>query len=504
MKHIIAIASISLCLLSASSCKKGFLDKTDPTRIGTGVFYQDVAQVNRAINGVYGQLQSITSVNYIFKEMISDNTTIDLNPSDRGGAAGWEAFEYSTVNPGNGEITNLWNRYYSAMYNVNLALEKLEASPIDDANKKVLDAELRFLRGFLYFDLVRYFGNVVIVTNTFKSPAEAFELVRSTSESEVYTQIENDLKAAVEGLPAKADQAAALKGRATKGAALATLGEMYLTLKKYPEAVTTLQQMLPMGYSLLPNYADVFNPGMKNHAESVFEIQYQGNNDLGEQSNFMYVFAPRESGNTIVGFTGQGLSGRNIPTRDMINAYEADDLRKDVSLKEGFTKDGQFYPVPYVNKYNHPHTIAGRTDDNWPIYRYADVLLMLAEAINEASGPSGDAEGYLNAVRSRAGLDPLNGLSKDAFRTAVLKERRVELAFENHRWFDLKRTMTPSELAVFMNAHGAAEKANPTVPRGGVAFNEQDYIYTPHEYLFPIPASEIRVNEKLTQNEGYN
>jgi hypothetical protein len=502
MKYIIAIISLIFCSV-LFSCKKDFLNKTDPTRIGVDIFFKDEAQVNRAINGIYGQLQGINNVNYIFKEMISDNTTIDLNPSDRGGAAGWEAFEYSTVNSGNGEITNLWNRYYSAIYNVNNSIERLAASPVDDAAKKPLDAELKFLRGFLYFDLVRYFGNVVPVTNTFKTPAEAFELVRTQSVDEIYALIENDLKEAVAGLPTKADQPTALKGRATKGSALATLGEMYLTVKKYPEAVTTLQSILPMGYSLVPDYADVFSTENKNNAESVFEIQYQGDNDLGEWSNFMYVFAPRESSSSIVGFAGQGLGGRNIPTNNMIAAYEPGDLRKDVSLKTGYTKDGVFYPIPYVNKFNHAHTIPGRTNDNWPIYRYADVLLMLAEAINEATGPGSVAEGYLNEVRHRAGLDPLNGLGKDAFRTAVLKERRVELAFENHRWFDLKRTMTPAELAAFMNAHGAEEKAHPTVARGGIAFNNLDYVYEATEYILPIPAAQILINSDLTQNDGY-
>ena len=258
-----------------------------------------------------------------------------------------------------------------------------------------------------------------------------------------------------------------------------------------------------MGYDLMPDYADVFSPALKNNVESVFEIQYQADNDLGEQSNFMYVFAPRSSGSAIVGFAGQGLGGRNVPTKNMIAAYEAGDLRKDVSLQEGYTKDGVFYPVPYVNKFNHPHTIAGRTNDNWPIYRYADVLLMLAEAVNEATGPGTEAEGYLNEVRDRAGLDPLNGLGKDAFATAVLKERRVELAFENHRWFDLTRTMTPAELATFMNAHGTEEKANPTVPRGGVAFNQLDYVFEPHENILPIPAPQILINDKLIQNDGY-
>ncbi len=502
MRHITAILGVFSIFLIAS-CKKGFLDRTDPTRIGTGVFYEDVPQVYRAINGIYGQLQGITSVNYIFKEMQSDNTTIDMNPSDRGGAAGWEAFEYSTVNPGNGEITNLWVRYYSAIANVNVALERLAEAEIAESDKVPLYAELKFLRAFLYFDLVRFFGNVIISTTPAKTPDDAFALVRSQSENEVYNLIETDLTEAVAGLPTKADQPTARKGAATKGAALAMLGEMYLTIKKYPEAVATLQQILPMGYSLMADYADVFNIDMKNNAESVFEIQYQGDNDLGEHSNFMYVFAPRESGSSIVGFAGQGLGGRNIPTNNMIAAYETGDLRKDVSLKTGFTVDGTFHPIPYVNKYNHTHSIPGRTNDNWPIYRYANVLLMLAEAINEDAGPSSVAEGYLNQVRTRAGLGAVTGLGKDAFRTAVLKERRVELAFENHRWFDLKRTMSDTELAAFMNIHGAEERANPTVPRGGVAFNDLDYVYEKHEYLLPIPATEILVNNKLTQNDEY-
>jgi hypothetical protein len=206
----------------------------------------------------------------------------------------------------------------------------------------------------------------------------------------------------------------------------------------------------------------------------------------------------------VIDFPGQNGGGWNIPTRDIIAAYEPGDLRKDVSLKEGYTNtEGQWVPVPYINKYNHPHTIRGVTNDNWPVLRYADVLLMLAEAINEDSGPTGEAYGYLNQVRTRAGLDELSGLDKTSFREAVLHERRVELAFENHRWFDLKRTKTPEELATFLNAYAAVEKSNPTTSRGGIPFTPGDYQFSPYEVLFPIPANEIRINPKLTQNDGY-
>jgi hypothetical protein len=499
MKSFYKIGIVIICMTSVS-CSKNYLNKTDPTRIGTELFFKDQTQVDQAVNGIYGQFQSITNTAYIFKEMMSDNTTLDFNPLDRGGAAGWEAFEFSTVNSGNGEISTLWNLYYSTMYNVNNTIGRLPASSITDASKKQIDGEVKFLRAMLYFDLVRYWGDVVLVTKVLATPDEAFSQLR-VPQAQVYTQIEADLKDAIAALPVK--YPAAYVGRATKGAATALLGEVYMTEKKFPEAVAALSTMLTMGYSLVPNYADVFDPTKKNGVESVFEIQYQGGNDLGEWSSFMYTFAPRLSGAAITGYGNVTPGGRNIPTNDIIAAFETGDLRKDVSLKTGYTLNGTFFPVPYVNKYHHTHTIAGRTDDNWPIYRYADVLLMLAEGINEATGPTAEALGYLNQIRTRAGLPIFAGLDKATFKAKVLQERRVELAFENHRWFDLKRTLSVTDLVALMNAHGAREKANPTVQRGGIAFNALDYVYTDNEVLLPIPAPQILINSLLSQNTGY-
>jgi hypothetical protein len=128
---------------------------------------------------------------------------------------------------------------------------------------------------------------------------------------------------------------------------------------------------------------------------------------------------------------------------------------------------------------------------------------MLAEAINEVSGPTNESYGFLNAIRERAGLDPLSGLDQATFRDAVLKERRLELAFENHRWLDLKRTKTIDELVAFLNAYGARERANPTTSREGIPFSGGDFQFEAHEALFPIPADQIRINDQLTQNPGY-
>lgn len=500
MKYKITISSLVL-LLTLFSCSEDFLVKTDPTRLVADNFYETETQVAQALNGVYSQLQGIVSNQWQYKEFITDNTTLHFNVGNRGQGPALEALEFWQVNSSTSNINNLYNSIYGAMVNINTTLAKLENATFDEEAIQQFEGQLKFIRAYYYFHLVQYFGEVIIITEPLGTPSEAWTYARQPVE-EVYALIESDLNTAVSSLPVAYD--ASETGRVTKGAALSLLGKVYLTKKQYADAVNTLTQVLPLGYALLPSYADVFDPQQKNHAESIFDVQFQGGNDLGEHSDFIYTFAPRESEGAVIDFPGQNGGGWNIPTLDIIAAYEEGDLRKEVSLKEGYTNlEGEWVPVPFINKYHHPHTIRGRTDDNWPVLRYADVLLMLAEAINEQSGPTAEAYDYLNQVRSRAGLAPLSGLDKESFRRAVLKERRIELAFENHRWFDLKRTMTPEELAAFLNAYGAREKANPTTDRGGIPFSPADYVFEPYEALFPIPAEQILINEELTQNPGY-
>ena len=497
MKRIITISSFILCLLLIS-CNKDFLTKTDPTRIGVENFYKNQIQLDQALNGVYGQLQSIINDQWILNELPSDNTTIDFNPDYRGNEI--ELFEYWEVNPGNSLIKSMYISYYNAFFNINNALVKLQNSTLDDAVKKQTEGQLKFIRGYYYFNLVQYFGDVVIMTEPLDQPSKSWDYLREP-QIKVYTQIENDLKDAISLLPIKYD--AANVGRVTKGAALTLLGKVYLTQKKYPDAISTLDQVLPLGYILLPNYADVFDPQKKNGAESIFEVQYQGGNDLGLWSNFVYRFSPRLSGAAITGWPESNPEGWNIPTKDMIAAYENGDLRKDVSVGLDFKSPVTNNVVPYIKKYDHPHAIYGRTDDDWPVLRYSDVLLMLAEAINEQTGPTSIAYDFLNQVRQRAGLVSLSGLDQQSFRTKVLNERRVELAFENWRWFDLKRTNTPQELTQFLNAYAAREKADITVSRQGMPFAANDYVFDSFEAVYPIPAHEILINDKIVQNPGY-
>ncbi|WPP50351.1 RagB/SusD family nutrient uptake outer membrane protein [Catalinimonas niigatensis] len=483
------------------SCSEDFLDKSDPTVLVASTFYQNATQVEQAVNGVYGQLQPVISNQWQYNEFITDNTTLHFNQGNRGQGPSLEALEFWQINSSTGNIANLYNSIYGNMVNINTTLARLENATIDTDLKNRFEGELKFVRAYYYFHLVQYFGDVIIITEPLQSPSDAYAYAREPAEN-VYQLVIDDLNFAVDALPASYEGNNV--GRATKGAALSLLGKVYLTRKDYGQAVSTLTQVLPLGYSLLPNYADVFDPQNKNHAESIFDIQFQGDNQLGEGSRFIYVFAPRESRGAVIDLPGQDGEGWNIPSLDMMAAYEEGDLRKAASLNEGYTNlEGEWVPVPYIIKYHHPHSIPQVTNDNWPVIRYADVLLMLAEAINEQSGPTEEAYGYLNQIRERADLDPISGLNKESFRTAVLQERRVELAFENHRWFDLKRTMTTDELVTFLNAYGAKEISNPTTSREGIPFSGGDFQFEAYEALFPIPADQLRINDQLRQNPGY-
>lgn len=502
MKYLIKSACLALGL-TLLSCGEDFLEKYNPTQLTAATYYKTKDQVQSALNGVYSQLQDLTSIQWIYTEYISDNTTLHFNVSDRGQGPSLEAIEYFQINSGTSNITNWYNQLYRGLTNINTVLSKLPDAEIESSDKLDFEAQLKFIRAYYYFQLVQSFGEVIIVTEPIKDPAEAYNFARAPI-ADVYALIESDLTTAIKTLPELTAIPATQKGRISKGAALSLLGKVYLTKKQYPEAVSTLKQVLPLGYSLMTKYVDVFDPAMKNNAESVFEIQYQPNSDIGEWSGFIYNFYPRESAGAVIKFTGANGGGWNVPTRDMMGAYEQGDLRKEVSLKEGYlNNNGVWVAVPFIAKFYHTHNIQGRPGDNWPVIRYADVLLMLAEAMNEQSGPSTEIYGYLNSIRSRAGLSPLSNLDQASFRTAVLNERRIELAFENHRWYDLKRTKSPADLTTFLNAHGAFEKSNPTTARGGIPYSAGDYNFEPYEAIFPIPAGEILINKELTQNTGY-
>ena len=271
----------------------------------------------------------------------------------------------------------------------------------------------------------------------------------------------------------------------SKGAVGSECFDGFVLLTK-EEAEKVLKEI--SGYRLMDNYADVFDPANKNNDESLFEIQFKEGND-GYASNFFYVFLAQPiTAEEVTAITGipevaRIVEGYNIPTPDIIKAYEEGDLRKDASIGM-LTAHGVKYP--YIKKYCHTHAVSGITNDNWPVYRYAETLLFIAEALNE-QGKTDEALTYLNQVRKRAGLNDCEVTDQALLREAILDERRVELAFENKRWLDLIHS---GKVESVMKAYGNRVKTNPQdyyFPEGyGVAPQS----YTDIRVLFPLPAAE--------------
>ncbi|MDO6434909.1 RagB/SusD family nutrient uptake outer membrane protein [Flavitalea sp. BT771] len=496
---IIPAAALAISLLSGG-CSKDFLNLNPQSTLNVNNFFLDSAQVVQSVNGAYAELSTLGLSSYwIFGEMRSDNTSFQFNTSNRGNISKEDVDEFSTLST-NGYISDFWGNSYTGIARCNDVLGHIGEVSMSDSLKNRSIGEVEFLRAFHYFNLVRQFGAVPLRLESATSVATSHSKGRA-SVDEVYGQITSDLKDAISKLPTQ--YITANTGRVSQGAAHALLAKVYLTRKDWDNAISELRVVQTLGYSLLPNYKDIFDPTKKNGAESIFEIQYLGSN-ASLYSNFMYQFAPYDSKNYVTGDAGTNLastSGWNTPTQDMIAAYEAGDLRKDVSLATSYKAGAVTVNQAYVKKYNHSFVAAGRTNDNVIVLRYADVLLMLAEALNEKSYVAdGEAFGLLNQVRQRAGLpaktsgnvvDSLKLPDQAAFRDAIFKERKVELAFENHRWYDLLRT---GQAVAIMNAHGLRVIAAniPNMPTTA-------YQVTENKLLLPIPQNDV-INDGLDQN----
>lgn len=474
------------------------LDVEPKTFSSASNYYETEDQIEQAVNGAYGELQTIfnSATDYwAMTEMRSDNTSYQFNESDRGEQQMEELDEF-LITPDNNDIEDVWSSIYSGVLQTNTIISRIDDVEFsDEESKDQYEGEARFLRAFHYFNLVRLFGEVPLVLKEVESPEDAFNEKANTDD--IYSQIEDDVTDAVGLLPESYSESDV--GRATRGAALTLLGEVYMTQENFSAAIDVLEEVEEQNYQLLDDYEDVFDPDNKNHAESIFEVQYDAGLD-DEESNFIYRFAPYNSGSDIVGFNdlGPGFAGYNIPTHDMVDAYEEGDERKDASIAFYVNPENSEHDVamgdsiPYVNKYNHEFEEQGETDDNWPVYRYSRVLLMLAEAHNE-EGQTTEAYPYINEVRERVELDPVNGLSQSEFRDAVYHELRVELAFENHRWYDLLRTDRAIEV---MTEHGEEEKALKS------NLSDDAYDVQEHHLLYPIPEREVRLND-LEQNPDW-
>jgi len=455
------------------SCSVSELDLAPISQESAGNFYNTPDEIDQAVIAAYDALQLTGQYgqNYFYAmEVRSDNSRQQSTTNSGGVYADYDLFRLEQTNP---IIESTWNDAYKGIQRCNVVLNRIEAVEGNE-NKNVQVGEVKFLRALTYFNLVRMFGDVPLVTVEYSDAFEAFDIGR-TPASEVYNQIKADLTDAVSLLSSTPIRT----GGATTGAANTLLGKVHLTLGEYAEAEKALKKVT--GYSLLPNYADVFDINNENNAESIFEIQFT-KGGIGEGSPFANLFAP-VNGIDVVGGVGQTF-GDNIPTQDLVDAFENGDIRKEMIGTGG---DPMAY---YTKKYEETPASDRDGDHNCIVLRYADVKLMLAEALNEQGyAANGEAFNLLNDVRERAGLNALDSSevpNQNAFRDAIAKERRVELAFENHRWFDLVRTGKAIEV---MNAHTSETGTLNTVKD--------------HHMVYPIPQSQQDTSDKITKNPGY-
>jgi starch-binding outer membrane protein, SusD/RagB family len=499
-KLIIFLIAISF---AATACKKDFLNKTPVSTIGVPDFYRTQSDFDQAIVGLYAPLRTLYGVgaaNYGawgMGEMRSDNTCFIYNYANRG-YSDREQPDLFLDDANNTFASNKYNQDFIIIGRANQILVSIDKSELTESGKANIKGQALFLRAFAYFDLVQYFGDVPLIL----VPPASYEetQVGRTGKNEIYQQIITDASEAAGLLPAPDKQT---KGYVANGAAYTLLGNVYLVLNRWAEAETALKSV--SGYTLLADYAAVFSPANKNNTESVFEVQYWDDPAAGMASDFAYNFLPvLPDPGVIPGFpsgSSNTYAGWNTPTPDLISAYDINDKRRDASI--GFYTGGQYTNIPYVRKFVHGAKIAPNTNDNWPVYRYAEVLLLLAEALNE-QGKTGEALPYLNRVHaaSRTGLSPLDIADQTLLRESIRHERQIELAFENKRWPDLLRWGTAIAI---MNAQGKRIKANPRdyYYPAGVNPVPAAYNVTPERLLFPIPQREIQINLKMIQNKGY-
>jgi len=468
-----------LFALNLSSCKEQFLDLSPIAQANSNTFYRTSSDMLTALNGAYGALQfnGQYGQNYIFAEVPSDDTTPVLSGSVTDQDE-YDKFYLRTTNP---FLAARWSDGYRGIYRANTVIDRVGGVAMDETLKKRVSGEAKFLRALMYFNLVRAFGDVPLVVKEIIDPSEGYGYGRAPV-AEVYAQIIKDLTDAEGALPER--YTGADVGRATRGAAKSLLGKVYMTQRKYAEATAKLKEVIDANtYDLLPNYADLFKPANKNSKESIFEVQYK-KGSLGEGSNFSNVYAPENSGNSVIQFGG---GGNNRPTPDLESAYEAGDPRKDLSFASSYVNAaGRKVDYYFIRKYADAPTTNGDAEDNFYVLRYADVLLLYAEALNE-TGKTAEALPFLNRVRKRVGLTDKTALSQATLRLALEQERRVELAFEGHRWFDLVRT----------------GRALPVLQAKAATIGIKTNL-TENNLIFPVPQSQIDINpEKIKQNPGY-
>ena len=487
---------VLILTLLLSGCD--FLNRSPYDSVDTSQGFQTLADAEAAINAAYQPLQwaKLYNMRIWTLDIIAGNSEVGAG----GGTDGEETVDLANfiADADNFAALDLWRGPSPGILRCNFVLQKVPAMNIDETIKGRILGEAHFLRAHYYFLLVRLFGGVPLQTEPADSDSDL--LLPRASAEKVYELIVEDLDQAITLLPQRSAYTQEHIGRATKEAAMAELARVYLThyqdYEHYQLVVDLCEEIRKMGYQLEANYADLWNPSKQNGVESIFEVQYYGKTNYDfwsneNQSSWLSTFTgPRNSG------MAAGCYGWNQPTAEFVSQYETGDVRKEKTIfYTGCpTFDGMTYSSAYsTTGYNVRKFLLTKTqspdyntsNQNWVVTRYADVLLMKAEALNEM-GQTTLAEAPLYEVRCRAGLtnrSTIEGLSQMQMREKIIHERRMELAFEGHRWFDMIRYKDNYALN-FLHSIGKTAA-------------------TSKHLLLPIPTQEREANPKLTQNPGW-
>ena len=492
MKKInIKILLVFILLLTINyACSDNFVD-VKPTSENSEDFFNTQEDYENALIGAYDLLQS-TYLNVLLGEIASDNTLAGGESATD--VPGIQQVDDMIHTPLNAQLRDIWNWMYAGVNRANYILEFKDKT--DFEGKDQIIAEATFLRAYYYFELVKWFGDVPLSVDKRIQFGEQFTIDR-TPAANVYAQIELDLIFAADNLPLVQNT----PGRVTKGAAQALLGKAYLYQQKYDEASGVLESVITSNtYDLVSDYNTIFEEVGENNEESVFEVQYFEGQGAG------FECLQCSEGNVAVGFSGvrnytgpdfsSGFSF-NVPVQEVVDAFEAGDSRKEVAILDieawatatGATFGKGYEHTGYFNRKYIPRTRSTDAQgdrnltnpNNYRAIRFADVLLMAAEAFNRRTTPDdAKAQTYLNRVRERAFGTTANNISAtgDVLYENILQERRVELVGEGHRFFDLVRT--------------------------GKAEQEIDNFVSGKHELFPIPAIEIQLaGNRWSQNPNY-
>lgn len=471
MKKIKNIILILAVVFTYTACEND-LNTAPETQFTVGSFYKNASDMESAANAAYGGIQKngLYGFNYhILMETRTDNT-FEEEPSNSGGFGDVDLFNRVTTNS---VFRQTWVDSYVTIQAANIVLNRIDAVPdMDATTKNTRKGEMKFIRALVYYNLVNLYGGIPLVLQETTNPTDYFGQGR-TSVQDVFTQIILDLNEASIALPESNGI-----GRANKAAALILLGKAHLTQGNATQAETALRAI--NGYTFINTYAEIFGINNENNAGSIFEVQFQsGINGGKEGSKFASKFNSQKN---------PGSKGNNIVTQDLIDSFETGDLRKNEIVPD--PED----PTAFISKkyIDDSRTLVDDGDNNVIVFRYADVLLSLAEALNtKGFVADGEAFDLINQIRTRAGLPNLTSATitnQQEFSEALLKERRHEFFYENHRWFDLKRL---GDAVQVMNNHFT----------GFVGLN---ITIDQNDLLLPIPLDQLNSDPgSMEQNPGY-